>query len=238
MHYTNERNLRKESFKLGQQISTIKRNTGFKKRDLKHKILNLKNQSHVLSSNVHAEDKIAKQKERSIKEDLNHAEKFKELYEQREQVNRERLSKALPDQVASLKKLTDFDHERREHWAHKEDKEQKNLQSTVEGDIKANVANMNKEANVQGQIMALKADLSNVDATAEFAEGKLEAKKHHIDNVVAKDTALDQHRRENEEKEATAAASEMSPHDEYHQNLLHGDDHVHDNLHKSHELEM
>jgi hypothetical protein len=223
-HYSNERKLRKESFKLKEQAKTIRRNAGFKERDLKHKILELKNQADVLATNVHADDKIAKQRERSIKEDINHAEKFKELYEQRGEVNKERLSKALPDQAASLKKLSDFDQERKEHWAHVEDREQKNLQNTVQKDIKANVVNMTKEANVQAQIMSLKTNLSNVSNGAEFAAANLDAKRHHLENEIKKDDILDQQRRENEVHEASAVAS---PHDEYHENLLHGDDHHH-----------
>jgi len=204
-HYSNERNNRKEAYKLDEQMSTVKRESGFKERDLKHKILKLENQSNVLQTNASADEKVAHQKEESIKEDLNHSEKFRELYEERGKTNAEHLTHALPDEQPALQKLVEFDHNRQQYWSHKENGQQKHLQKTVATDIKQASHNLQEQANVGAQIMALKADLSNVHKGSEFAVGKLEAKKHHIENVIEQDTALDQHRRENYQEEAKHA---------------------------------
>jgi hypothetical protein len=140
-HYSNERNLRKQTYKITDQIKTVERQAGFHERAVKHQLLALKNQANKLENNAAADSKVANQKEQSIKEDINHSEKFREIYSQRGKENSEKLASALPDQVPSMTELVKFDHERTAHWTQKETRQQADLESTVSGDIKEGAKN-------------------------------------------------------------------------------------------------
>jgi hypothetical protein len=140
-HYSNERNLRKQTYKITDQIKTVERQAGFHERAVKHQLLALKNQANKLENNAAADLKVASQKEQAIKEDINHSEKFREIYTQRGKENSEKLASALPDQVSSRTELVKFDHERTAHWIQKETRQQADLQGTVSEDIKKTAKN-------------------------------------------------------------------------------------------------
>ena len=222
-HYSNERSLRTQAYKTTDQIKSVERKAGFKSRAIKHQLLALKNQANKLENNSHADSKVAHQKERAIKEDINHSEKFRELYEERGKVNSGHLASALPDEKASLAKLVKFDHDREAHWTKKETKQQAELQGTVAADLKEEAANGSMIANVSAKIGALKADLSGVQKGAAFAVLALENKKHHLGNLVKRDVKLDAFRRGNEAKEEGAAA-----HMDHHAEHAHEGVHMHE----------
>jgi hypothetical protein len=205
-HYSNERSLRNQVYKISDEIKGVERKAGFKERALKHQLLALKNQANKLENNSEADSKVAHQKERAIKEDINHSEKFRELYEERGKVNSGHLGEALEDEKESLGKLVKFDHDRESHWAKKETRQQGDLQGTVAGDLKEEAVEAGLIANVESKIEALKADLSGVQKEAAFAVLALENKKSHLGNEVTRDVKLDAFRRGNEEKEEGAAA--------------------------------
>ena len=60
---------------------------------------------------AHAMNKILRQRIRSIKEEINHDEKFKEIYQRRAKKNANRLKKAKTYQKTAFQDLVNFDRE-------------------------------------------------------------------------------------------------------------------------------
>ena len=190
-HYSNERNNRKEANKLEDEILTIKRDAGFKERTLKREKLALENKRNVVHSIYRGEERMDRQHERAIKEEINHQEKFREKYEHRLDKNRKKLVRALPDQVEAYKKLVDFDERRVKHFTEAEHKEQHELHKTVEHDLRNKAKISEQLSELDGKIAALKAKIQGEHANVELKTSMLHRKKHHIDNIITRDDTLD-----------------------------------------------
>lgn len=206
-HYRNERHLREKANRVKDEIQKTIEEAGFKIRELGHKMIdmqNLVNKDRAVRDGVF---RMANQRENSVKEEINHEEKFKELYQQRLRKNDKRMATALPDQKIALEKLVKFDEERVAHWKAREDESQRTLQHTTEKDIKEGIKSSSTVANLQARIGMLKADVDNMKQKAGFRVARLGEKLKEIDNVVKQDIALDKKRAHNEVKEAALANS-------------------------------
>jgi hypothetical protein len=203
-HYSNEKHNREALDHINDEITDSKRHTGFKVRTLKREVLGLKNEENKMKSTLKAEKRIADQRIRGVKEEINHQEKFRELYDGREETNRAHAGTALPDQAPSYNELVKFDHSRAQSFENGEHSQQDQLVSTESKEMQANMEGQKQEAMIDAKIDALKAELSNVERSSEFKEKLLEHKAHHLENVIQEDEALDAHRRQNEEIESHA----------------------------------
>jgi len=206
-HYRNERHLREKADHVKDEITDTIHQAGFKVRELKRKVLALKNLVNRDKAIRNGFVRMSNQRENSIKEEINHEEKFKELYEQRLRKNQGRENTALPDQRIALAKLVKFDQDRIVHWHKREMHSQKQLQHTVDSDIKKGVKTSNKVAQVQAKIGMIKAHVGNIEQKAGFRIARLEEKLHTLENVIQQDIALDKKRAHNEVKESKLASS-------------------------------
>lgn len=210
-HYDNEKNNREELDHIKDQVTDITRQTGFKIRTLKRDIVGLENEENQVKSTLDAAKLIDHQRLNSIKEEINHQEKFKELYDDREETNRQKAGTALPDQAPSYNELTSFDHSRVKNFTKGEHSQQDQLVSTESKEMQANMKGQQEEGELEAKIGALKAELSNVKRSAKFKTQLLEHKAHHINNEIQEDESLDSTRRHNEELEAHTSVTAQAP---------------------------
>ena len=203
-HYANERKLRQKADHIKDEITHLKHETGFEERDLDRKVLGLKNEENSLKSGLKADNRIAQQHMQAIKYDINHQERFRELYSDRLKHNTEKLKHALPDQVPALNELVKFDRERVKHWLEGENKNQGSLEVAVEKNLKEKAEVENHVAELEAKIVGLKAQVDNVKERAKFEVGNLESKEHSAEKLIEQDEDLDSQRRENEKIEANA----------------------------------
>jgi len=82
-HYRNERHLREQANGVKDEIEKTLQQAGFNVRELKHKIIRIKNNVNKDRAIRNGVLRMSQQRENSVKEEINHEEKFKELYEQR-----------------------------------------------------------------------------------------------------------------------------------------------------------
>jgi len=206
-HYSNERKNRRVADHLKDQIQKTIQQTGFQVRQLNHAVVNAENNVNRDRATRDGVFRMAEQRENSIKFEINHEEKFKELYEQRLRKNQRREGTALPDQRVALEKLVTFDENRVAHWKKAEDSQQRLLQHTVQGDIRESIASEKTVAELQAKIGMLKAQLDSMKQRAHFRVARLSEKLKNVNSVIAQDIALDHKRAGNETKEAALANS-------------------------------
>merc|ERR1711957_878668 len=202
-----ERKNRRVADHLKDQIQKTIQQTGFQVRQLNHAVVNAENNVNRDRATRDGVFRMAEQRENSIKFEINHEEKFKELYEQRLRKNQRREGTALPDQRVALEKLVRFDENRVAHWKKAEDSQQRLLQHTVQGDIRESIASEKTVAELQAKIGMLKAQLDSMKQRAHFRVARLSEKLKNVNSVIAQDIALDHKRAGNETKEAALANS-------------------------------
>ena len=199
-HYSNERKLRDQSDKLKDELQKTIQESGFAERNDEHQVVALKNQENRLKSQRTANFRIAHQREQSIKEEINHDEKFKELYQQRLAKNEKRVASALPDQRVALAKLIAFDKERIAVWKNTENKYQGVLENTLGKDLQSGISIEKKVASLQGKIGEIRAKISTLQNRETFKVARISEKLNNIEKVIAQDIALDKKRSGNKFK--------------------------------------
>ena len=123
----------------------MKMEEGFKVRDLSRSVLALENDLNTLKTQNSAIHKLHLQWEASLKEQINHYEKFREKYAARQLKNKGKLSGALPDQESEYQTLVDFDKERKGHFKTAEDKENQKLNNNKIDDKKREIRSKEAE---------------------------------------------------------------------------------------------
>jgi len=206
-HYSNERKNRRAADHIKDQIQRTVEQAGFQVRQLKHSVVKMENNVNRDRATRDGVLRMADQRENSIKFEINHEEKFKELYEQRLKKNQRREGTALPDQRFALEKLVKFDEGRVAHWKKAEDGQQRLLQHTVQRDVEESIKSERTVAELQARIGMLKAQLDGMKQRAAFRVARLSEKLMNLNKVIAQDIALDHKRASNEKKEATLANS-------------------------------
>jgi len=205
-HYSNERGVRKEAYRLQDEIHKTARKASFKVRNMSRNELALKNKRDLLESRRSATDKVADQREQSIKEEINHDEKFKEIYARRLQENRSKAEHDLPDQRAADENLISFDQQRIKHFKKAEEDQQNELVKTRESD-NTERANIDAAiASLEGRINQLQVMIKNVETQSEFKIAQLEHKEEGLQRQVNQDSNLDNQRANNETTEAADAS--------------------------------
>lgn len=96
-HYSNERDLRKKAYALQDKIHQVAHDAEFKVRDMNRAKLALQNRQTTLKAERKADQNMADQREEAIKYEINHDEKFREMYQDRLQKNRHHAEHALPN---------------------------------------------------------------------------------------------------------------------------------------------
>merc|ERR1719240_1504896 len=89
-HYREERQLRKNLFNTEEKIKKLEEHVGFALRDLERQKLAFENDEDKVNSEITATNRMEDQRIQALKEDLNHEEKFRELYEARLKKNLEK----------------------------------------------------------------------------------------------------------------------------------------------------
>lgn len=213
-HYSNEKALRVKADHIKDQIAKNTHQLGFQVRALKRKILGLENEENKAESERTAVNRITEQREEAIKYEINHDEKFRELYKKRLERNTNLLKHALPDQRESEQKLITFDQDRVKHWTEVENKEQEKLQETSGKDVQARMRVEKLVAGLQEQIVALNSQVDNLKQHDTFETARLENELHNVEGTIQEDINLDKKRSENEKLESAKSASAQVEEDE------------------------
>ena len=176
-HYSNEREERKADYKLKDEIRKLKEETHFKLLDMERHILELQNKFDDLKNEVNGNVREDDQKTMAIEEQINHDEKFKEMYNQRLEENSHKEKTALPDQVPVYKKLMKFDENREEHWLHDEKHQQKDLDHLKEKTVLKNAEDRQKMANKEEKINRIKSQEKALARNEGFKKQELSDKQ-------------------------------------------------------------
>lgn len=220
-HYANEKALRQKADHIEDEIKKNEHQLGFKVREMKHKILGLLNAENKAKAERRAINKVSDQREQSIKEEINHDEKFRELYADRLQTNMKRLKGALPDQRPAYQELVKFDQDRVKHWTETENKYQSKLQQTLGRDTEDRIRIEKLVAGLQAEILSLHAQIGDLKSRVSFKNARLQNELHNIEGTIQQDIALDKQRQFNEKLEARRAAAAQLEKDELtNKNLL------------------
>jgi len=197
-HYHNERENRKQAFKLKHKAASVVQHVGYKVRDLKRKVLRNNNEKNQENSNGHAFNLISSQKLESVKEEINHDEKMREIYVAREQKNARREQSALPNQQKAYQKLRDFDHKEARFFRKRENQEQNKLMK-YRNELVTSSIELNKSINeLETANNSLNGHIKNAVANSEFKIAKLQEELRTVEHTVKLDEELDQKRRNNE----------------------------------------
>ena len=197
-HYNNEKHLRQKLYKVEDDINHLKRQTGFGERKLKREVLKNKNALHTLKSVDHASDRLHGQRGMSIKEQINHYEKFREKYHKRLMKNRLKAQKALPDQRGEYDTLVKFDEARSKYFLGAANKEQEKLDKTRKENGEFKMKTRNNEAEAEARIARLEGKLKSTKENYKFKLQELEAEEAQLQEMVHAEEALDLKRRNNE----------------------------------------
>jgi len=211
-HYANEKALRLRADHLKDSIAQITHSAGFKIRALKREEIGIKNNAIKAKSEQKAINKISDQREMAIKQELNHDEKFRELYKQRLQKNTRKMKGALPDEIPSLQKLVNFDKTRIMHWKKTEDNYQKKLVSTLSKDEQDKVTSDKSVSSLEATIGGLQASIAAIKSRVGFNIARKQNELKNIEGTIANDIALDKkraHKERAEAKQARADAEKM-----------------------------
>ena len=195
-HYENERKERKELFHLKDALRKLKETTHFKLLDLERRILAFENNDDVLKNTVNGNDRINEQKAMSLKEEINHDEKFKELYADRLDLNTKKEKTASPDQVPVYEKLVKFDSQRDSHWAGKEKENQKKLDSQKRHTVEENEEDRRNMGVQQSKVVRLSAEEKSVLRQEKYKVKELKDEEKDKEARLNAMTALDAHRQQ------------------------------------------
>ena len=204
-HYANERRLRIERDNLLNKVDAFSRKKGFEERDMKHAVLKIQNQIAKTKEELRSVNKISSQRETAVKFEINHDEMWKKYYEKRLGVNQGKLGHALPDQVASLKKLEENDTQRIAYYTKSANDQWQTLK--------------NLKAKHNSEVMKLQNIIDKLenDETTSSLKGaqvirhlanqirKIKQLIKPIDETLQADDEMDQVRRANEKMEMTRA---------------------------------
>lgn len=178
-------------------------------------MLMLENDENKARAMQKAVNRVSHQRERSIKEEINHDEKFREMYAKRLRKNTKRLEHALPDQRPSYQELVSFDQDRVKHWVDEENAYQQKLQHTIGDDDEQKVRAEKRVATLAAKVIQLHAQIDGEKSRAGFKNARLENEQENIRGTIRNDVKLDDKRRHNEEIEARRAEESQVEQDQY-----------------------
>lgn len=204
-HYSNEKKIREELYKLENKVNKLKRKEGFKVRDLKRATLAAENSLAKIESTKKADDKVHEQREEAIKEQINHEERFREKYQKRFLRNHKKLAKALPDQEPEFMALEAFDNTRVQDFRKEEAADQVKLNEQRRKDMNEKATAQNQESHLEGEIEQQKTTLKTMKESFQFKIEALEAKEAELKQMTNSEANLDATRRGNEAEEAKRA---------------------------------
>ena len=192
-------------YKLENKVNQLKRQEGFKVRDLKRAILANKNKLATNEAVAKADNRLHDQKEQAIKEGINHNEKFKEKYQKRFLKNHKKLAHALPDEEPEYMALENFDQARVEVLRSIEAEEQKKLNHQKEVDMEDHERSNQADSNLAGEIGQEKAALKSLKDSFQYKLSDMEGQIVQLQEMVNAEANLDQKRVHIEQEEAKNA---------------------------------
>merc|ERR1712013_849147 len=158
-----------------------------------------------MGSERKAANRVADQREQAIKYEINHDEKFREMYEDRLQKNRQHAETALPDERIADDELIRFDQARERHFREAENREQATFVRTKETDNDRRNHLDVAISDLEGRIEKLNAEIKNVESQSEFKIAQLQHEEEGLQNQIRGDVHLDREREDREKKEAREA---------------------------------
>ena len=203
-HYNNEKMIRKHLYKLEARVQHMRRQEGFKERDLKRAILADQNKLATNEAVAKADNRLHNQKEEAIKEGINHNEKFKEKYQKRFLKNHDKLAHANPDQEAEFLELENFDQSRVDALKADLANEQQRLNKQKRLDMESKGSEEQKNSHLEGQIGQEQAALKSLRDSYTFKLVDMEGQIEQLKEMVDAEANLDAERVNTEQQGAEA----------------------------------
>lgn len=185
-HYNKEHNLRSEHYKLKDRETHLQQDVGFKTRKIKHSIISEKNKVNVLKSQLHANNKTFSQKERAMQEQINHDEKFREVFAERLGKNQSDIPHALPDEKIADKKLAKFDKDRIDYFRDNEIEHQKKLSQIQSKDDEMTTEYADRIARREARIVGYQETIKSLHDTEKLEEKMLRKNDNRVNLGIYK----------------------------------------------------
>lgn len=203
--HEDERQSRQQAYTIQDDIKNLSNQAENRVKKLDHKKAKLEKKVVYQEGKEHTLDTIADQKEESIKEQINHDEKFKELYLKRGRENKGRYELDSPDLKPADAKLANFDQERVKNFRKAELKQNKQLNKSKKHDLEKKAKLMKMIAHLEARIGAIDTDIKNLEIKTEFRVAVLEHKEQFVDRHIEADQEILLKRKDTEQVESTEA---------------------------------
>lgn len=154
-----------------------------------------------------ADETLHTQREKAIKEEINHQEKFREQYESRLVANKARLESTKNDQKPEYQKLLNFDEKRIKYFEGGEEQEQKKLKDTMADDAKDKIALLKTVSTLEADISKLESRIKVIKTGMKMKVKILEGKAGNLHKLIGNNDTLDKTRDMIENHESKIANS-------------------------------